>query len=59
MDAISFVLGVKGGQLRGQLHELLYSAGEASPDERAKRALVQLTYQPDGECSAEVMVLVG
>ena len=31
MDAISFVLGVKGAQLRGSLKELLYShSGEAA-----------------------------
>ena len=33
MDAISFVLGVKGAQLRGSLKELLYSYSESHEEE--------------------------
>ncbi|XP_051142865.1 structural maintenance of chromosomes protein 1 [Andrographis paniculata] len=50
MDAISFVLGVRTGQLRGaQLRDLIYAFDDREKEQRGRRAHVKLVYQmPDG-----------
>ena len=46
MDAISFVLGVRTAQLRGNLKELLYSSTDAqAAHERPSRGNVKLVYE--------------
>jgi len=46
MDAISFVLGVRTAQLRGNLKELLYSNTDAqAAHERPSRGNVKLVYE--------------
>lgn len=46
MDAISFVLGVKTGQLRGsQLKDLIYAMDDSEKSEKGRRAFVSLVYQ--------------
>ncbi|KAL6210710.1 hypothetical protein ACLB2K_015942 [Fragaria x ananassa] len=46
MDAISFVLGVKTGQLRGsQLKDLIYAMDDSEKSEKGRRAFVTLVYQ--------------
>ncbi|KAK4795735.1 hypothetical protein SAY86_028061 [Trapa natans] len=45
MDAISFVLGVRTGQLRGaQLKDLIYAFDDSEKDQRGRRAFVRLVY---------------
>ncbi|XP_073284686.1 structural maintenance of chromosomes protein 1-like isoform X1 [Primulina huaijiensis] len=50
MDAISFVLGVRTGQLRGaQLRDLVYAFDDREKERRGRKAHVMLVYQlPDG-----------
>ncbi|XP_073148877.1 structural maintenance of chromosomes protein 1 [Henckelia pumila] len=50
MDAISFVLGVRTGQLRGaQLRDLIYAFDDREKEQRGRKAHVMLVYQlPDG-----------
>ncbi|KAH6810022.1 Structural maintenance of chromosomes family protein [Perilla frutescens var. frutescens] len=50
MDAISFVLGVRTGQLRGaQLRDLIYAFDDSEKQQRGRRAFVMLVFQrPDG-----------
>ncbi|XP_073063509.1 structural maintenance of chromosomes protein 1-like [Primulina eburnea] len=50
MDAISFVLGVRTGQLRGaQLRDLIYAFDDREKEHRGRKAHVMLVYQlPDG-----------
>ncbi|GFP85426.1 structural maintenance of chromosomes protein 1 [Phtheirospermum japonicum] len=50
MDAISFVLGVRTGQLRGaQLRDLIYAFDDREKEQKGRRAYVMLVYQmPDG-----------
>ncbi|KAF5482401.1 hypothetical protein F2P56_002975 [Juglans regia] len=46
MDAISFVLGVRTGQLRGaQLKDLIYAYDDKEKDQKGRRAFVRLVYQ--------------
>ncbi|XP_020237858.1 structural maintenance of chromosomes protein 1 [Cajanus cajan] len=46
MDAISFVLGVRTGQLRGaQLKDLIYAFDDRDKEQKGRRALVRLVYQ--------------
>lgn len=45
MDAISFVLGVRTQQLRGNLKELLYSHTEGATQERPRTGYVKLVYE--------------
>ncbi|KAL0561481.1 hypothetical protein IC582_001909 [Cucumis melo] len=46
MDAISFVLGVRSGQLRGaQLKDLIYAYDDREKDQKGRRAFVRLVYQ--------------
>lgn len=46
MDAISFVLGVRTGQLRGaQLKDLIYAYDDKEKDQKGRRAFVRLIYQ--------------
>ncbi|XP_059660351.1 structural maintenance of chromosomes protein 1 isoform X2 [Cornus florida] len=46
MDAISFVLGVRTGQLRGaQLRDLIYAFDDREKEQRGRRAFVRLVYQ--------------
>ena len=46
MDAISFVLGVRTGQLRGtQLKDLIYAYDDKEKEQRGRRAFVRLVYQ--------------
>ncbi|KAF5194806.1 Structural maintenance of chromosomes protein [Thalictrum thalictroides] len=46
MDAISFVLGVRTGQLRGtQLKDLIYAFDDKEKEEKGRRAFVRLVYQ--------------
>lgn len=46
MDAISFVLGVRTGQLRGsQLKDLIYAFDDKEKEQRGRRAFVRLVYQ--------------
>ncbi|CAM8933284.1 unnamed protein product [Rhodiola kirilowii] len=48
MDAISFVLGVRTGQLRGaQLRDLIYAYDDKEKEQRGRRAFVRLVYQMD------------
>ncbi|KFK34708.1 hypothetical protein AALP_AA5G181300 [Arabis alpina] len=48
MDAISFVLGVRTGQLRGtQLKDLIYAFDDREKEQRGRRAFVRLVYQLD------------
>ncbi|XP_023637979.1 structural maintenance of chromosomes protein 1 [Capsella rubella] len=48
MDAISFVLGVRTGQLRGsQLKDLIYAFDDRDKEQRGRRAFVRLVYQMD------------
>ncbi|KAJ8438148.1 hypothetical protein Cgig2_033027 [Carnegiea gigantea] len=45
MDAISFVLGVRTGQLRGaQLKDLIYSFDDSEKEQRGRKAFVKLVY---------------
>lgn len=45
MDAISFVLGVRTGQLRGtQLKDLIYASDDHEREQRGRRAYVKLVY---------------
>lgn len=45
MDAISFVLGVRSGQLRGaQLKDLIYAYDDREREQRGRRAFVKLVY---------------
>ncbi|XP_050205176.1 structural maintenance of chromosomes protein 1 [Mercurialis annua] len=45
MDAISFVLGVRTGQLRGaQLKDLIYAYDDREKEQRGRRAYVRLVY---------------
>ncbi|KAK8467977.1 hypothetical protein PHAVU_007G192600 [Phaseolus vulgaris] len=45
MDAISFVLGVRTGQLRGaQLKDLIYALDDREKDQKGRRAFVRLVY---------------
>ncbi|TYH64313.1 hypothetical protein ES332_D07G258300v1 [Gossypium tomentosum] len=51
MDAISFVLGVRTGQLRGgHLRDLIYAFDDREKEQRGRRAFVRLVYQLAG-CS--------
>lgn len=46
MDAISFVLGVRTGQLRGsQLKDLIYAFDDRDKEQKGRRAFVRLVYQ--------------
>ncbi|OMP03047.1 RecF/RecN/SMC [Corchorus capsularis] len=46
MDAISFVLGVRTGQLRGtQLKDLIYAFDDREKEQRNRRAFVRIIYQ--------------
>ncbi|XP_076889486.1 structural maintenance of chromosomes protein 1-like [Bidens hawaiensis] len=46
MDAISFVLGVRTGQLRGgQLKDLIYAFDDREKEQRGRRAYVKLVYR--------------
>ena len=46
MDAISFVLGVRTGQLRGaQLKDLIYAFDDKEKEQKGRRAFVRLVYQ--------------
>ncbi|CAH9134035.1 unnamed protein product [Cuscuta epithymum] len=46
MDAISFVLGVRTGQLRGaQLKDLIYAFDDRDKEQRGRKAFVRLIYQ--------------
>ncbi|KAJ1397834.1 RecF/RecN/SMC, N-terminal [Sesbania bispinosa] len=46
MDAISFVLGVRTGQLRGaQLKDLIYAFDDREKEQKGRRASVRLVYQ--------------
>ncbi|KAK4273039.1 hypothetical protein QN277_021511 [Acacia crassicarpa] len=46
MDAISFVLGVRTGQLRGaQLKDLIYAYDDKEKEQKGRRAFVRLVYQ--------------
>ncbi|KAK9055706.1 hypothetical protein SSX86_026791 [Deinandra increscens subsp. villosa] len=46
MDAISFVLGVRTGQLRGgQLKDLIYAFDDRDKEQRGRRAYVKLVYR--------------
>ncbi|XP_047958381.1 structural maintenance of chromosomes protein 1 [Salvia hispanica] len=46
MDAISFVLGVRTGQLRGaQLRDLIYAFDDREKQQKGRRAFVMLVYQ--------------
>ncbi|KAG6662734.1 hypothetical protein I3843_03G247500 [Carya illinoinensis] len=46
MDAISFVLGVRSGHLRGaQLKDLIYAYDDKEKDQKGRRAFVRLVYQ--------------
>ncbi|XP_010519358.1 PREDICTED: structural maintenance of chromosomes protein 1 [Tarenaya hassleriana] len=46
MDAISFVLGVRTGQLRGsQLKDLIYAYDDREKEQKGRRAYVRLVYQ--------------
>ncbi|KAL1212546.1 Structural maintenance of chromosomes protein 1 [Cardamine amara subsp. amara] len=46
MDAISFVLGVRAGQLRGsQLKDLIYAFDDRDKEQRGRKAFVRLVYQ--------------
>ncbi|XP_048424196.1 structural maintenance of chromosomes protein 1-like [Pyrus x bretschneideri] len=46
MDAISFVLGVRTGHLRGaQLKDLIYAFDDKEKDQKGRRAFVRLVYQ--------------
>ncbi|GMI69292.1 TITAN8, STRUCTURAL MAINTENANCE OF CHROMOSOMES 1 [Hibiscus trionum] len=46
MDAISFVLGVRTGQLRGtQLRDLIYAFDDREKEQSGRRAFVRLVYQ--------------
>ncbi|XP_031403402.1 structural maintenance of chromosomes protein 1 [Punica granatum] len=45
MDAISFVLGVRTGQLRGaQLKDLIYAFDDSEKEQKGRRAFVRLVY---------------
>lgn len=45
MDAISFVLGVRTGQLRGtQLKDLIYATRDSEKEQKGRRAYVRLVY---------------
>lgn len=45
MDAISFVLGVRTGHLRGaQLKDLIYAFDDKEKEQRGRRAFVRLVY---------------
>ncbi|KAL5561913.1 hypothetical protein UlMin_031660, partial [Ulmus minor] len=45
MDAISFVLGVRTGQLRGaQLKDLIYALDDREKEQKGRRAFVRLVY---------------
>ncbi|KAK7277559.1 hypothetical protein RJT34_22574 [Clitoria ternatea] len=45
MDAISFVLGVRTGQLRGaQLKDLIYAFDDKEKEQKGRRAFVRLVY---------------
>ncbi|KAL3592839.1 hypothetical protein D5086_011479 [Populus alba] len=50
MDAISFVLGVRTGHLRGaQLKDLIYAYDDREKEQKGRRAFVRLVYLlPDG-----------
>lgn len=46
MDAISFVLGVRTGQLRGaQLKDLIYAYDDKEKEQKGRRAFVRLVYE--------------
>ncbi|KAG9151144.1 hypothetical protein Leryth_002716 [Lithospermum erythrorhizon] len=46
MDAISFVLGVRTGQLRGaQLKDLIYAFEDKDKEQKGRKAFVRLVYQ--------------
>ncbi|WJX18420.1 Structural maintenance of chromosomes protein 1, variant 2 [Trifolium repens] len=46
MDAISFVLGVRTGQLRGaQLKDLIYAFDDRDKEQKGRRAFVRLIYR--------------
>ncbi|KAF3574086.1 hypothetical protein F2Q69_00061838 [Brassica cretica] len=48
MDAISFVLGVRTGQLRGsQLKDLIYAFDDREKEQRGRKAFVRLVYLLD------------
>ncbi|KAH9729366.1 Structural maintenance of chromosomes protein 1 [Citrus sinensis] len=50
MDAISFVLGVRTGQLRGgQLKDLIYAYDDKEKEQKGRRAFVRLVYQLGNE----------
>lgn len=54
MDAISFVLGVRTGQLRGaQLRDLIYALDDREKEQRGRRAYVMLVYQLPDESELE------
>ena len=45
MDAISFVLGVRTGQLRGaQLKDLIYAYDDKEKEQKGRKAFVRLVY---------------
>ncbi|KAL5990580.1 hypothetical protein ACLOJK_011482 [Asimina triloba] len=50
MDAISFVLGVRTGQLRGaQLKDLIYAYDDREKEQKGRRAFVRLVYRMGNE----------
>ena len=50
MDAISFVLGVRTGHLRGsQLRDLIYAFDDREKEQKGRRAFVRLVYQLGNE----------
>ncbi|KAJ3677874.1 hypothetical protein LUZ60_001677 [Juncus effusus] len=52
MDAISFVLGVRSGHLRGaQLKDLIYALDDKEKEQRGRRAFVRLIYQRSADGS--------
>ncbi|XP_074316645.1 structural maintenance of chromosomes protein 1 [Silene latifolia] len=55
MDAISFVLGVRSGQLRGaQLKDLIYSFDDRDREQRGRKAFVRLVYQLNDDVGTEI-----
>lgn len=49
MDAISFVLGVRSGHLRGaQLKDLIYAFDDKEKEQKGRKAFVRLVYSLGG-----------
>ncbi|KAF6150932.1 hypothetical protein GIB67_026853 [Kingdonia uniflora] len=56
MDAISFVLGVRSGQLRGaQLKDLIYAFDDKEREQKGRRAFVRLVFQMGNGSELEFM----